>query len=80
MCGLAGMYNFRSLAPADRAVVERVTRILIHRGPDDEGFYLDHALGLGHRRLSILDLSELGRQPMSTADGRPMGVGWRAAS
>jgi asparagine synthase (glutamine-hydrolysing) len=70
MCGLAGMYNFRSLAPADRATVERMTRILIHRGPDDEGFYFQHALGLGHRRLSILDLSERGRQPMCTADGR----------
>jgi asparagine synthase (glutamine-hydrolysing) len=70
MCGLAGMYNFRSLAPADRAAVERMTRILIHRGPDDEGFYFQHTLGLGHRRLSILDLSERGRQPMCTANGR----------
>jgi asparagine synthase (glutamine-hydrolysing) len=70
MCGLAGLYNFRSLAPADRAAVERMTRLLIHRGPDDEGFYFQHALGLGHRRLSILDLSERGHQPMCTADGR----------
>src|SRR5713101_452410 len=70
MCGLAGMYNFRSLAPADRAAVERMTRLLIHRGPDDEGFYFKHALGLGHRRLSILDLSERGHQPMCTADER----------
>lgn len=70
MCGLAGMYNFRSLAPADRAAVERMTRILIHRGPDDEGFYFTHALGLGHRRLNILDLSERGHQPMCTTDGR----------
>jgi asparagine synthase (glutamine-hydrolysing) len=70
MCGLTGIYNFRSLAPADRATVERMTRILIHRGPDDEGFYFKRAIGLGHRRLSILDLSERGRQPMCTADGR----------
>jgi asparagine synthase (glutamine-hydrolysing) len=70
MCGLAGIYNFRSLAPAGRAEVERMTRILIHRGPDDEGFYFAGALGLGHRRLSILDLSERGHQPMCTADGR----------
>jgi len=47
-----------------------MTRLLIHRGPDDEGFYFAHALGLGHRRLSILDLSERGHQPMCTADGR----------
>src|SRR6266508_350402 len=70
MCGLAGMYNFRTLAPADRGALERMTRLLIHRGPDDEGFYFKHALGLGHRRLSILDLSERGHQPMCTADGR----------
>ena len=70
MCGLAGMYNFRSLAPADRAAVERMTKVLVHRGPDDEGFYFEHAIGLGHRRLSILDLSERGHQPMRTADGR----------
>jgi asparagine synthase (glutamine-hydrolysing) len=70
MCGLAGLYNFRSLAPADRAAVGGMTRILIHRGPDDEGFYFTHALGLGHRRLSILDLSERGHQPMCSADGR----------
>jgi asparagine synthase (glutamine-hydrolysing) len=47
-----------------------MTRILIHRGPDDEGFYFAPALGLGHRRLSILDLSERGHQPMCTVDGR----------
>src|SRR5262245_28403342 len=70
MCGLAGIYNFHSLAPANQATVERMTRVLIHRGPDDEGFYFEHSLGLGHRRLSILDLSERGRQPMCTADGR----------
>ena len=70
MCGLAGVYNFKSLAPADQIAVERMTRILVHRGPDDEGFYFRHALGLGHRRLSILDLSERGHQPMRTADGR----------
>src|SRR5919109_5539412 len=69
MCGVTGMYNFRSLAPADRAAVERMTRRLIHRGPDDEGFYFQRDLGLGHRRLSILDLSERGHQPMCTADG-----------
>jgi asparagine synthase (glutamine-hydrolysing) len=70
MCGLAGIYNFRSLAPAGRAELERMTRTLIHRGPDDEGFYLKNALGLGFRRLSILDLSERGHQPMCSADGR----------
>ena len=70
MCGIAGVYKFRSLAPVDQGAIQRMTRILVHRGPDAEGFYLDGPLGLGHRRLSILDLSERGRQPMATADGR----------
>ena len=47
-----------------------MTRILAHRGPDNEGLFFDGALGIGHRRLSILDLSERGHQPMTTPDGR----------
>lgn len=43
---------------------------LAHRGPDGEGIFLEHELGLGHRRLSVLDLSSAGRQPMASADGR----------
>src|SRR6185437_11321120 len=70
MCGIAGIYNFRSQRPVDRGALERMTRSLAHRGPDDKGFYFDGALGIGHRRLSILDLSERGHQPMNTPDGR----------
>jgi asparagine synthase (glutamine-hydrolysing) len=70
MCGIAGIYNFRSQAPVDRSGLEQMTAILAHRGPDSGGLHLDGALGLGHRRLSILDLSERGRQPMATPDGR----------
>src|SRR5262249_17500601 len=70
MCGIAGIYNVRSGAPADPRAVERMTRLLTHRGPDAEGGYADRALGLGHRRLSILDLSERGHQPMTSPDGR----------
>lgn len=69
MCGIVGMFN-RSGAPAASAVLTAMTDKLAHRGPDGEGTYLDGALGLGHRRLSILDLSDAGRQPMETADGR----------
>jgi len=47
-----------------------MTRALRHRGPDDERFYLDGSLGLGHRRLSIIDLSPAGHQPMTNEDGR----------
>lgn len=67
MCGIAGVVT--SGGPADRAVVERMTRALSRRGPDDEGFYFDDRGGcaLGHRRLSIIDL-EGGHQPLGCAD------------
>jgi asparagine synthase (glutamine-hydrolysing) len=58
MCGIAG-FSWR-----DERLVQSMMDTLRHRGPDDEGFYADENVSLGHRRLSILDLSELGRQPM----------------
>ncbi len=48
----------------------RMTRAIAHRGPDGEGIFLDGPTGLGHRRLAVIDLTEAGRQPMSTDDGR----------
>ena len=69
MCGIAGIYHYG--APdreVDRQLLERMTRRLAHRGPDDEGFHVAGPLGLGHRRLSIVDLSPTGHQPM-TDDG-----------
>jgi len=70
MCGIAGVYNFKSVAPADPVLVREMTRRLAHRGPDAEGFHFDGPVGLGHRRLSIIDLSERGRQPMFSTDRR----------
>ena len=67
MCGIAGLLR-RDGAPADGALLKRMTDILAHRGPDGEGFHLDGPVGLGHRRLSIIDLST-GTQPMSSVDG-----------
>lgn len=64
MCGICGQFNFESDAPVSRRAIEAMTRTLVHRGPDDEGFHLDGPLGLGFRRLSIIDL-EGGHQPMS---------------
>jgi len=64
MCGICGQYNFRTLAPVRRANLEVMTKSIIHRGPDDEGYYLEGPLGFGFRRLSIIDLSG-GHQPMS---------------
>lgn len=70
MCGIAGRVNLRSGAPVDPGIVAGMTDLLSHRGPDDAGVHCEGAVALGHRRLSVLDLSPLGRQPMWTADGR----------
>jgi asparagine synthase (glutamine-hydrolysing) len=53
----------------DEALVTRMTKVIAHRGPDQDGVYTDEFVSLGHRRLSIIDLSEHGRQPMSNEDG-----------
>lgn len=68
MCGIAGVLNLdgQSVSPE---VLSKMTAILKHRGPDDEGQYIDGGLGFGHRRLSIIDLSAAGHQPMSNEDG-----------
>lgn len=64
MCGICGQYNFESLTPVRPRDIEAMARTIIHRGPDDEGYYLDGPLGFGFRRLSIIDLAS-GHQPMS---------------
>ena len=72
MCGICGKLDF-SGAPVSEDLLRRMTARLAHRGPDDSGFYLSHqggvGCGLGHRRLSIIDLSAAGRQPMANEDG-----------
>jgi asparagine synthase (glutamine-hydrolysing) len=70
MCGIAGFFNVHTQAPADEAVVRQMNDLQRHRGPDADGTWSDGPVALGHRRLSILDLSERGRQPMASADGR----------
>src|SRR2546425_11171010 len=67
MCGICGQYNFGGLVPVVRQDVEAMTRTIAHRGPDDEGYFVSGALGLGFRRLSIIDLDG-GHQPMSDAE------------
>lgn len=70
MCGITGIWVER--ADDLRAQIERMTRCLAHRGPDDEGIWMDESAGiaLGFRRLSILDLSQAGHQPMLSESGR----------
>jgi asparagine synthase (glutamine-hydrolysing) len=63
MCGICGFYGSK-----DRMLLEAMSGILAHRGPDDSGFYEDELVSLGHRRLSIIDLSPQGRQPMCNED------------
>ncbi len=68
MCGICGVYNMRSREPVSRKLIERMTYLISHRGPDDSGAYLDGDIGLGFARLSIIDLSG-GHQPMSNETG-----------
>jgi asparagine synthase (glutamine-hydrolysing) len=68
MCGISGIVNFNVIKPVDRRLVERMTVAQAHRGPDDHGYFVADNVGLGHRRLSIIDLSG-GRQPIFNEDG-----------
>jgi len=72
MCGITGFLDPRHRYPEHDALVHRMMDTVRHRGPDDDGAWLEPASGiaLGHRRLSIIDLSPLGHQPMTSASGR----------
>lgn len=73
MCGITGIWSSSLGAPEDAgAVAERMAQALAHRGPDEQGIWVspDGALALGHRRLSVLDLSAAGHQPMRSEGGR----------
>lgn len=72
MCGLTGFWGASSAAQFLQAQLLRMTQQIAHRGPDSDGFWLDagHGIALGHRRLSILDLSPAGAQPMQAVSGR----------
>lgn len=69
MCGICGMWQFGG-NQIDRQVIGGMCERLAHRGPDGAGMHIDGCLGLGHRRLAILDLSQASSQPMSYGDGR----------
>ena len=69
MCGIAVVIGLNGRS-VERTAVERMAKSLFHRGPDDGGFYVEGAVGMGFRRLSILDLSEAGHQPMISQDGQ----------
>lgn len=71
MCGVAGAFNYLPAPPVDTRALQRMADSMRPRGPDGAGLWIsaDASVGLAHRRLSILDLSERGAQPMATADG-----------
>ncbi len=69
MCGIAGIFNLNG-EPVSPVVLRKMTDAIAHRGPDGEGFFTDSFVGLGHRRLAIIDLSAAGHQPMVTSDKR----------
>ncbi len=68
MCGIAGRFNFDRTHPIDAAQLRAMTTALAHRGPDADGYHIADGIGLGHRRLSIIDLST-GDQPLANEDG-----------
>ena len=67
MCAIAGLFNI-SGDSVDENCLRSMSEILTHRGPDDSGFFIENEIGLAHRRLSIIDLSKEGRQPMTNED------------
>lgn len=69
MCGIAGIVHLDAVAPAEPSMLRTMAASLQHRGPDAEGVHIDGHVGLAYRRLSILDLSEAGNQPMQNEDG-----------
>jgi asparagine synthase (glutamine-hydrolysing) len=70
MCGIAGALGPRPDAPPPAGAAERFAAAMVHRGPDGHGFFTAGPIALAHRRLSIIDLSEAGRQPMTNEDGQ----------
>jgi asparagine synthase (glutamine-hydrolysing) len=68
MCGICGIVNFDEKNRVQKDGLMKMRDVMVHRGPDDEGLYLGNHVGLGFRRLSIIDLAG-GHQPMSNEDG-----------
>src|SRR6056297_930571 len=69
MCGIAGKLNYKSVKPVDRRLIESMCDQIIHRGPDSEGIYIGDTIGMGMRRLRIIDLAG-GEQPIANENER----------
>lgn len=68
MCGIAGIFDTKGAGPVSETLLERMNRVQFHRGPDEGGIHCEPGIGLAHRRLSIIDLSN-GHQPLFNEDG-----------
>ena len=69
MCGITGVFHFDRDRVVDQALLDRSTDVIAHRGPDGRGTHIEGSVGLGHRRLAIIDLSDVAAQPLSNEDG-----------
>lgn len=67
MCGICGIYNYKSKEEINPKIIKNMTNVLHHRGPDGEGIFIDENVGLGFKRLSIINISE-GHQPIKNDD------------
>ena len=70
MCGINGIFHLQSQKKVDERILTKMRDSLEHRGPDDKGLFIANNIGLGHRRLSILDISAAGHQPFFSDNGR----------
>ena len=68
MCGICGIYN-RGVEEISPGLIVKMRDVMVNRGPDDAGVYTAPHIGLGHRRLSIIDLTSAGHQPMGNKKG-----------
>ena len=69
MCGINGIYSSIDTFKSEK-IIKGMNQTLAHRGPDDEGIFVNENIAFGHRRLSIIDLSNAGHQPMHSANNR----------
>ena len=70
MCGITGKIYFNPNKSVSTDMIKKMTDRLAHRGPDDAGIFVNGQVGLGHRRLSIIDLTKAGHQPMADVDNK----------
>src|SRR4051812_17117015 len=68
MCGIAGLLDLSGVRPPDRSALEQMAAQIMHRGPDDDGYFIEPRIGLAARRLSIVDVAG-GHMPLSNEDG-----------